>query len=274
MSVSETTKKAYEGAIARIVKFANSNNIYDSNLMVTAVEAQPVGVHSKKLYYATLAHFTRDRPETNTIYKDKMLTIAKALTTKALEQKKNDKEEERWMDWPDIQSAGLTIMRDTSLSLETRILAGLYTQIPPARLDYTDLSIYTGSPPLDSSGNYILVTLNGTMHMEVFIQDHKTTKSHGTLRRMLPRPLVSLVHTWMNHHPPGTVLFANVKPSTLCDRISTMFERATGKHITSSLIRKSYITHVRKGDLPIKARNELSMTMGHDLFTNELYRRL
>lgn len=274
MSISDISTKAYENAIKRLVGFAHSVDLYDYKKMIKAIEAQPVGDCSKKMYYVALHNKTKDRPDVNEIYREKFVKITKDLAVKAMEQKKSDAEEEKWMEWPELQKVGLDIMNNDKVKLETRILAGLCTQIPPARLDYSDLAIYTGSPPTESVGNYILVTLNGTMRMDVVINEHKTAKKYGALSRTLPRNLVSLVHKWMIENGPDAKLFDGVTPAALGKRIASMFMAHTSKPVNNNILRHAYVNHERKGDMPLLAKNTLSMTMGHSVTMSDIYRRI
>jgi integrase len=53
-----------------------------------------------------------------------------------------------------------------------------------------------------------------------------------------------------------------------------MFEQACGKSVSMNILRHAYATHEREGDMPLLAKNTLSMTMGHSLTMNDVYRRL
>jgi len=274
MSIAESTKTAYAANIKRLVALADSVDLYDSRKMCATIEAQPVGQSRKKSYYVALHHNTTDRPDIANIYREAFLKITKQLAEEEQKQTMTEKEKEKWMTWPQFQEAGLKIMKDDKVPLETRILAGLCTQIPPARLDYTKLAIYSGSTPADVSGNFIEVRINGTMTMEVFIQEHKTAKAWGTLRRVLPAPLVKLIHTWMMQYGPGAVLFDDVTPAALGKRVTRMFEQYTGKPASMNTLRHAYSTHEREGEKSYKEKNTLSMTMGPSVTMSDLYRRI
>ena len=274
MSLSTNTVQAYESAVKRLVRLADTVNLYDYKKMISTIDALTIGDSGKKMYYVALHHYTKDKPDINNLYRDKFMKITKDLSVKSLEQKKTPAEEEKWMEWPELQKVGLSIMNDETLDLETRILAGLCTQIPPARLDYTNLPIYTGSPPEMHEDNYILVTLNGTMKMEVVIDEHKTAKKFGTLRRILPRPLVSIVHKWMITNGSERKLFQGITPNALGKRITAMFQKHTDKPINNNILRHSYITYEKDGEMSIKAKNTLSVTMGHSVTMSDLYRRI
>jgi hypothetical protein len=274
MEITESTKTKYARDIKFLVGIAGTVNLYDHKTMCAAIEARAVGLARKKSFYVVLHHNTADRPDIANIYREAFLKITKQLTEEAKGQTMTEKEKEKWMTWPQFQAAGVKIMNNAELSLETRILAGLCTQIPPARLDYTKLAIYTGSTPADVTGNFIEVRYNGTMSMEVFIQDHKTAKAWGTLRRILPRDLVKLIYEWMIPCGPNPVLFEDLTPAALGKRVSRMFEIHTGKPATMNTLRHAYSTHRRDGELSLRAKNELSMTMGHSVTMSDMYRRI
>jgi hypothetical protein len=274
MEIAESTKAKYAKDLNYLTSKADTVNLYDHKTMCACIEAQNVGLARKKSFYVVLHHNTTDRPDVANIYREAFMKITKELAEVAKKQKMTSKEEEKWMTWPQFQEAGRQIMADTGLPIETRILAGLCTQIPPARLDYTNLAIYSGSAPADATGNFIEVRLNGTMTMELFIQDHKTAKAWGTLRRPLPRSLVKVIHEWMIAHGPGVKLFDDLTPPILGKRIARMFERHTGKASTINTLRHAYSTHMRDGEMSYEAKNTLSQTMGHSVTMSDLYRRI
>ena len=242
--------------------------------MVKTIDGLTLSLSTKKAYYVALQHYTTDSPVINQIYKDKFIAINKTLKAESMKQTLTAKEEDKWMEWPNLQAVGLAIMNDEKHDLEKRILAGLCTQIPPARLDYTNLKIYSGAAPADYTGNFIEVRANGHITMEVFIQDHKTAKTYGTLRRILPRGLVALIQKWTAEKGPDAMLFEGLLPAALSKRIIRMFEQATGKSVSMNILRHAYTSYERRGDMSLAAKNTLSMTMGHSLVMNDVYRRI
>lgn len=273
MSLSEKSKNIYESSIKRLVGIANTVNLYDTKRMIEVIDGLTLSLATKKAYYVALQHYTTDNITVNNIYKEKFIAINKVLKEQSMAQTLTPAEAEKWMTWPELQEVGLSIMKDETVDLEKRILAGMCTQIPPARLDYTNLKIYTGDTPADVSGNFIEVRVNGSVSMEVFIQEHKTAKSYGTLRRLLPRPLITLIQTWIGRNGKNAILF-DITPATLSKRIIAMFHKATGKSISMNILRHAYVNEQRKGDMPLATKNTLAMTMGHSLTMNDVYRRI
>jgi site-specific recombinase XerD len=280
MATSANTVRAYESDLKRITGIAGSVDLYDHERFINAIESyrtskkEPLGLSAKKRYFVTLHHYTKDNPTVNEIYRSKFIKINEELTEIASKQAKTEKEEEKWLTWPEIQAVGKTMMANTKESLENRIIAGLYTQMPPARLDYVNLRVYDGPAPSSATGNFIESRVSPGVSMIINIQEHKTQKKYPYLTRNVPTSVVNLIKEWMSANPSQHTLFEDWSAQSLGKRIQGIFRRATGKDASLNILRHAYVTHEREGDMPLTKKNELSMTMGHSGMMNDVYRRL
>ena len=199
-------------------------------------------------------------------YKERFGAINDSLREAATKQEKTPKEEALWMPWPEIQAVGLKVLTDPTFGIEERLLMGLYTQTPPARLDYCDVLVVS-YPVTDLSGCVIELGAN-----VVHIVEHKTTKSVGTITHALPPCLVTVLYQFLGTET-SKVLFKGLTPNALGKRVQTLFKTHTGKSLHVNILRHSYITELYKGEKFLSERMEAAAAMGHNVGTEELYRR-
>ena len=267
MSLAPLTQQAYERRIKKITDQHNCD-IMNTVEVMKAIEAMPIQPNTKKNYYIACHNATKGTPE-GEIYK-------KAFQDKNLEQKQQPLPKAPNITYAQIKEAGEKIMNNEDLPLESRILIGLSSQIPPLRLDCCDLRVFRYSQEIkDYKGNYVLLRSPTTSIL--MIQEHKTAKTmlrnHGssTLIRNLPEALHNLINDWYEGNPRDQLLL-NTTPNALGKSISRLFKRYACLSITQNTIRHAYITEAREGDRPLRVVEELALTMGHSVATNEMYR--
>lgn len=266
MSLAPTTQTAYESRIKKLTD-AHKCDIKDTASVIKIIDAMPIQPNTKKNYYIALHNAMKSTPE-GEIYKLEF-------------QKKNDEQKKMplpvapSLTYAQIQTAGEKIMDNESLPLQTRILAGLCSSIPPVRLDCCNLKIIKPSDTAtDLSGNYIL--LNGEQTSALVINDHKTSKSmlrhFGTssLSRTIPPKLFKLINEWAEDNVGEMLL--NMTPNALGKAITKLFKRFANLSISQNTIRHAYITEARKGDRPLAILTTIAKEMGHSVGTNEQYR--
>lgn len=205
-----------------------------------------------------------DLTEFRAVYKK----LTKDLAEKALKQSKEGKEDKS-IDWPTVLATAEKIQADEDIPTETKLLVSLYTELPPVRNDYVKLRIYKKAPKTDE-GNYIIVNAS---RGEIVINEHKTCKEYGALRRTLPDRLRSRFHEYVKENPDKTHLF-NVTTQCVSRWIAEAFLKHCGKRIASTSLRHSYISEFRKGDKSLLEKKSLARSMGHDLWLQELYREI
>jgi hypothetical protein len=258
---SATSIASYESRVSRVKSVAACEDLTQTETIIAAVDAMDIVPATKKAYYTALYHHTKLLP-----YKERFGAINDSLREAAAKQQKTPKEEALWLPWPEIQAKGLKALTDPTLGIEERLLMGLYTQLPPARLDYCDVFVVT-YPVTDLSGCVIELGAN-----VVHIVDHKTSKSVGTIKHALPPCLVSVLYQFLGTEP-SKVLFKGLTPNALGKRIHTLFQAHAGKAVHVNILRHSYITEQSKGDRFLAERLETAASMGHSVAMDELYRR-
>jgi len=258
---SATSLAAYETRVARVKSVAACEDLTLTETIIAAVDAMDTVPATKKAYYTALYHFTKLLP-----YKERFGAINDSLREAATKQVKTPKEEALWMPWPEIQAVGLKVLNDITLGIEDRLLMGLYTQIPPARLDYCDV-VVVSHPVTDLSGCVIELGAN-----VVHIVEHKTTKSVGTITHALSPSLITILQQYLGTES-SKVLFRGLTPNALGKRVHRLFKVHADKPVHVNVLRHSYISEVSKGDRFLADRMETAKAMGHSVAMDELYRR-
>jgi hypothetical protein len=288
--MSTVTKNNYEKAIKRLEK---------ANLTLTDYEAVCKWINelnlkltSKKLYYVALMnYFKKSDPGLFDVYRLQFAEINSELLTETREQKLTPTEREKYLPYDEICEVQDTINLSPYISLEDKILTAFYTRMPPVRADYSRLRIYYNKRP-EVSENHIQIwgeprwDLNA-ISMEIYISEHKTSGSSGTLKRIIPMEVKHMLHDYLNalavtagvsvreylerEEPMYLFDFAPIEITT---RLQRVFQRYTGKAISVNIIRHSYITKQTEGRPPLAQLEQEAQEMGHSMLTHELYRRL
>jgi hypothetical protein len=269
MSIAETTQKQYDYYISQLQK-KTDKDILDTKSMIAAVEGltRPDGSAlaptTKRNYYIALAYKTKSSPTAHTAYRAAYQALNKAI--KKGEAKATPSPA---IGYSDLQTIGKMIVQEDEETLENRILAGLITQLPPVRLDYARLRVFT-KVPKDYAENYIL--LKGSPKTSQFVaQRHKTSKTYGALQRTLTPELYDVVKEWKTKHPDDVLL--DMSDNLLGRKIAALMKKYVGDSITMNDIRHSYVSAARKGDRSKADVESIAHMLGHSLAMNYDYRR-
>jgi integrase len=270
MPIASSSQAAYDSYVARLQTLSGTNNLFNTAKMIETIEGmrkssgEPLAAGSKKNYYVALFNHTQLMPEVADIYRQKFMSINEAL--KAINAAAPLPPDT--ISWDELQTAGYAIMQSDD-PLEHRILAGLVTQVPPMRLDYTNLRIFKGAPPPEYKGNY--VHLKSPKMSQLVVQEHKTAGTYGALTRKLPEPVYTLIKQWATENPNKPLL--DMLPNTLGKMITRIFMKHIHKPITMNTLRHSYVTAARAGDRKLSEVRQIAKELGHSIYTNEAYRR-
>jgi hypothetical protein len=288
--MSTATKKNYANAMKRLEKAGLVATDYDG--VCGWVNGQELSLNSKKMYYVALAdYFKTDDPVLADRYKEQYVGMTSVLVAKSKEQKLTDAEREKYLPYERIQEVFYDAWLSPHESLEDKMLVGFYTRMPPVRADYSRLRVYYNTRP-DTSENHIQIWGDGKHHLhscsvEVFIGQHKTASSAGTLKRIVPGEVKHMLFeylraysamagvslpTYMSREEP--IYLFDFAPAEITTRLQRVFLRYTGKAVSVNIIRHSYITKQMEGRPPLAQLEAEAGEMGHSVATHETYRRL
>jgi hypothetical protein len=252
----------------------------DEALMEAIIEGQDWSKGTKKNYWNTLLTVAKGQParprieEVMAAYREKMADISGELAEDSWSQEMTDKQQAAWMDYGSIQAFGKAFMERTDMTLEDRILIGLFTQLPPVRLDYTDLEVRSVAvAPTAMTPNHVYVHPTEDAGAYVYVGTHKTSTTRGPIKYDLTPGLCSLFREYRTKYP--AFLCLAVSPGALGKRLNKIFLRYSPekKPVTVNIIRHAKATaDCETMNLPM-LRNFVAdaKNMKHDVMTHILY---
>jgi hypothetical protein len=217
-------------------------------------------------------------PEVVDLVREQQIKLIKDENPLSVKQIKNDHEEENWVEWKDLLKLAKNKLEKDGIT-QDNILIGIYTLIPPSRLDFNNLLIVKNDFKVeDPKQNYIKI--KSPTKMVIVLQDYKTSNTYGTNDIPVPAKLAKMISAFIkpetiylfekngNHHLPFK------SPETFSRYIKDVFKDLTDKNISVDLLRHFYTTYFRKGDKSLQEKERVAKIMGHSVATQEEYRRI
>lgn len=268
--LSKKTTKAYESAIERI----GDRSAKDA---VTWIQSQEWSSSYKKMTLSALSY--REKQAERAVPSE----VSKAIKDLAIitnsdekKQKLTDKEMEKYLSWPSIIEA-----RDkATLTGQNALIVALYTMTAPVRLDYTPMVVLYKTPTkaqiqsYKAAGSNICVLLKRTANFHFL--NYKTATTYGDVKLPIPKALADVIRA--QNIPNGSWLLSvgdqPMADKYLSERIRRIFHDITGKIVGVNILRHSYISWIRKGELPLQQKEALAKSMLHSPYESELYRKI
>ena len=188
-----------------------------------------------------------------------------------LSQVPTEKQAEAHVPWDKI----IAWRDSTELPILDKLIVGLYTYLPPQRVDYTPMLVVKRLPKTLTDGMNYLVMLKKSARF-VF-HAYKTAKVYGDRTIKIPPPLFSLLTTYLGERRDGYLFQDGVMPwtpSRLGANLRRIFLKAFGKLISVNALRHSYITKECAGMPSIAATSAAAVSMGHSVITHQTYRHI
>jgi len=221
-------------------------------------------------------------------YKEALRTLNDTYNEHINSHEKTDKEAKNWCNLKHLKNTVLNhykreiterqLNNKTTLTskefdlYQKYIISALYLLLPPVRLDYANLEIVTTRDDMtDKNKNYLLNISRNTKYF--YINEHKTSKTHGTLEIKIPKELNSILNNWLKINTSDYLLVNKsgfkMTPNVLSKAITKAF-LPSGKNISLNMLRKIYISEHIDLDI-IKKRKELADAMGHSVDVQTSY---
>ena len=157
-------------------------------------------------------------------------------------------------------------------------LIGLYTLLPPRRLEYRIMKLTTSEEDLDNKFNYLL--LNGrNKPVKVIFLNYKTSSKFGKQEFPLTRALSSKLKAYINEAGlnDGDFLFGKSKTEaykSFSSYVTKVFKKYTGKSLSVNLLRHSFISWYLKKTHSLAEQKVVANEMGHSVMMQLKYNRL
>ena len=150
---------------------------------------------------------------------------------------------------------------------------------PPLRNDYTPMEIVSLSQYNSLSdkeledNNYLVIQSRNKKYFS--FGEYKTSKTYGIKKIDIGSKLNSVLNIYLKYHDSKYLLLNNrgepMSANGLTKYIQKVFE-PTGKKISANLLRHIYISEFITGPT-LKEKEELGEKMGHNVATQELYKK-
>ena len=220
-------------------------------------------------------------------YKEALRTLNDTYNEHINSHEKTEKEEKNWCNLKHLKNTVLNHYKReiTERQLNNKktltskefdlyqkyIISALYLLLPPVRLDYIAEIVTTRDDMTDKNKNYLLNISRNTKYF--YINEHKTSKTHGTLEIKIPKELNSILNNWLKINTSDYLLVNKsgfkMTPNVLSKAITKAF-LPSGKNISLNMLRKIYISEHIDLDI-IKKRKELADAMAHSVDVQTSY---
>ena len=230
-------------------------------------------------------------------YRDDMYSDATEYKKVIEEQNKSPKENENWVSIKrlkqvlartkkDLQDRGVfskTELSKKEMDLLQQWVAGMIyigdDKNPPLRNDITPMSVISNSDyrklsDEDLKKNYLV---NQSRNKKFFsLGEYKTAGKYGLKKIDLGSKLNSVMNIWLKYNKTGHLIYNSkgdaMSPNGLTKLLNKTFE-ATGKKLSTTLLRHIYITEKFPPTDTLKEKQEVADKMGHSTTQQELYKK-
>ena len=138
--------------------------------------------------------------------------------------------------------------------LQDYLVAGLYTLLPPVRLDYAPMFIIPSKTQATKGNNYLINS--GRNKKSFYIQEYKNASSRGPQIIDVPPKLNTIINMWLRWNDTNKFLLNNRKEVLSANGLGKMISKVfapTNRQITINLLRSIYISE--NVDLDVVKKN-------------------
>ena len=250
----------------------------DYQMVINWIEGSKYALNSKKSIYIAVVSSIKNLDgfeEACLKYREKMDSYNTTVQNNYETQQMSESEATKWLPWSEIldvvETARLAV--EDCWSLQEYLILALYTMVPPVRLDYGEMKIVAAEPK-DINGNYVVLKPQAYF----LFSDYKTFSKYGVIRTNIPAPLLKVIQNWIEFSDEYLLIDRHsggpLGDVALGQLIIAIFQKHCKKNIGVSILRHSYISHLRAKEMPVLESNKLAMAMHHSPKMSMIYRKL
>ena len=211
-----------------------------------------------------------------------MRDLEAAARSRILSSEMSEREERAWVDFRDVQALEARIRADpTCCGTHEHLLLAMYSLTEPLRGgDLGVVRILPDEPAAEATaGNVLIVPPRSDAPCVLLLREHKTSSSHGMLRRVLCAALTSVIRASLRRQPREMLFVAPRGAPFTSEAVFTSWAnralaRIFGRPTTANTLRHSYVTALHDAGVSAGAIVETAARMGHDVSTAVAYRRI
>jgi len=284
----QTTKTTYTTTI----KWLTTNGLFDHNVVpedfVQKCEdlSNSQSTLMMRLSVISIAFNNLRDDEVQTLYGNrgiqvrtdfyKLVSGRQRAHVQRVDNKMTEREEKNWMDFDELERVFLEHLEKNPPTTEDDarqvIIASLHILQAPLR-GYHSVMISGYDPEKD---NYLV--LGDTLEESYFIfNQYKTDKSFGQVRLPVKERVYEILQVIVSRSKSNYLIALDdgrqMSTAVYSQKLGDFIEKITGKRIASQMIRKMYVSHVRKNELTAEENRELSLALQHsEKMSREVYR--
>ena len=160
-------------------------------------------------------------------------------------------------------------------NIEDKVIYGVYTLLPPRRLEYSNVYLRTRSfyKKEDENKNYIIIFKKRPV--QFVFNDYKTKKTFGRQEINIPEELGIILMEYIKSKKlkTGDKLF-DYTSNYLGVVISKVLLDVYGEKMSLNYLRRSYATYMNTLNISNNEKEILSIMMGHSYNQNLKYRKI
>jgi hypothetical protein len=267
------TNAMYSGNI-RIMTAAGLDPL-DGEALIKWVMDNKKTTNTQKNYISSAIAWVKPSTDTRrdaayTLYKAKIRDLAIINLDRYKEQTFTEREEKKYLKWPEIIKGVKTGYADSDCLDSDKLLMAFYTELPPVRIDYTNMAIYNDKVPEGTKGTYVVLKKEKSY---VAITEYKEAKKWGAIINELPKSLEHRLRLYIAGHPEETMLFQYSEKALGC-RLTRLFKKYCGRNIGCCVLRHSFISHFLESAPSYRECESMARKMGHSTALQTFYRKL
>lgn len=155
-----------------------------------------------------------------------------------------------------------------------KVIYGIYTMIPPRRLEYVDMFITTNTKKLDDDKNYLVLTKKFPTNF-VF-GNYKTKNAYNTQNIAIPPSLGKIIYDYIKSNKlKSGDRFLNMNHNQFIKITKKVFKNVYDiDGITNRWLRISYATHIDSLNISNNEKKNIIEQMAHSVSQSSKYRKL
>lgn len=159
-------------------------------------------------------------------------------------------------------------------NLLEKVIYGLYTLLPPRRLEYINVFLTTKSAKIDNNKNYIILTKRFPSHF--IFNNYKTSKTYGSQNIIIPPELGKIIYNYIKFYKlKSGDKFIDLNHNQFIKLTKNVFKKIYNiDNMTNRWLRISFATHISSLNISNNEKNHLAMQMGHNFLQSSKYRKL
>ena len=279
IDLEDVLNKIFSGGIidARDYKYIKSRMHYMNSTFVDKLKEKYPNNTSLKVNlipYTTLLSYLSENKffeKLHTQYSKSIISL-----NKAYENERDDNflsEEDKNKIITDFSKDTILSNMDKLDDLAEKIVYGLYTLIPPRRLEYLKVYVVPQSFKIKDEKNYLV--LKKKVPEKFVFQDYKTSNSYGRVDIGVPDELKGYIQEYIaKHKVKSNTLFINMNITKYIRLIKSAFNKIYDADISVRWIRMSYATYIDKLNISNNDKKEICIKMGHSITMSGKYKKL